>query len=215
VSAVPSPIHRSTRKARGHGHLRRAEILAAAEAIFVAEGYERATIRRIAEEVGVSSTALYMHFPDKAAILQEICEGVIAQLLERNREVAARPLAPRRRVRMMLESYMRWGFQHPNAYRLVFSGGPALSSVWLDSSADLGARCFEIFQDSVAEIAATDGLRAGDVDSVAQALWAACHGVVTLRIARPIFDWAPVDELIALTVDGLIRGLFVEAPTRQ
>ncbi|PZQ45154.1 MAG: TetR/AcrR family transcriptional regulator, partial [Phenylobacterium zucineum] len=52
---------RSARKPKGEGHARRAEILAAAERIFVEVGYEGATIRKIAEEVGLSSTALYMH----------------------------------------------------------------------------------------------------------------------------------------------------------
>ena len=56
---------KSARKPKGDGHLRRAEILRAAERIFVAEGYEGATIRKIADEVGVSSTCLYMHFRDK------------------------------------------------------------------------------------------------------------------------------------------------------
>ncbi|RZJ79161.1 MAG: TetR/AcrR family transcriptional regulator, partial [Brevundimonas sp.] len=55
---------RSARKPKGEGHSRRAEILAAAERIFVECGYEGATIRKIAEEVGLSSTALYMHFSE-------------------------------------------------------------------------------------------------------------------------------------------------------
>ena len=77
MSLVTSPPRRSARKAKGDGHLRRAEILEAAERIFVAEGYDGATIRKIADEVGVSSTALYMHFQDKGAILLEICEATL------------------------------------------------------------------------------------------------------------------------------------------
>ncbi|MBP6545350.1 MAG: helix-turn-helix transcriptional regulator, partial [Phenylobacterium sp.] len=92
---------RSARKPKGDGHLRRAEILEAAERIFVAEGYEGATIRKIADEVGVSSTALYMHFPDKGGILLEICERTIIQLLERNAAIAARPLDAVTRVKEM------------------------------------------------------------------------------------------------------------------
>src|SRR5688500_7353296 len=74
LTAVGTTTRKSARKAKGDGHLRRAEILEAAERIFVAEGYEGATIRKIADEVGVSSTALYMHFQDKGCILLEICE---------------------------------------------------------------------------------------------------------------------------------------------
>jgi len=88
VTTVTTP-RRSARKPKGAGHLRRAEILDAAERIFVAAGYEGATIRRIADEVGVSSTALYMHFPDKACILGEICDGAVSQLLENNRAIVA------------------------------------------------------------------------------------------------------------------------------
>src|SRR3954454_21367047 len=107
---VAAPIaRRSARKAKGDGHLRRAEILEAAERIFVAEGYEGATIRKIADEVGVSSTALYMHFPDKGCILAEICERTFENLLARNSEIAQKPLDAVVRTRMMLDAYMRWG----------------------------------------------------------------------------------------------------------
>ena len=75
---------KSARKAKGDGHLRRAEILRAAEAIFVRDGYQGATIRKIADEVGVSSTALYMHFRDKDEILIEIAENAVGALLASN-----------------------------------------------------------------------------------------------------------------------------------
>ena len=64
---LASPLTlRSRRKPKGEGHARRAEILAAAERIFVEHGYEGATIRKIADEVGLSSTAqrVYRRFDD-------------------------------------------------------------------------------------------------------------------------------------------------------
>lgn len=203
---------RSARKPKGDGHLRRAEILQAAERIFVAEGYDGATIRKIADEVGVSSTALYMHFPDKSCILLEICQGTIRQLLERNSEIADKPMDPASRVKLMLESYMRWGLDHPNAYELVFSNVRHISAVMVDeaTTADLGSQCYEIFSGVVREIAAEGRLRTGTADSAAQALWASCHGVVALMINRPNFGWAPTDELIEVTLDGLMYGLVAD-----
>ena len=87
MSAVP-PSSRSGRKAKGEGHSRRGEILSAAERIFVERGYEGATIRKIADEVGLSSTALYMHFADKGEILQEICRDAFARLIEATERLA-------------------------------------------------------------------------------------------------------------------------------
>ncbi len=95
MEAVLNKPAKSARKAKGDGHLRRAEILEAAERIFVVDGYEGATIRKIADEVGVSSTALYMHFRDKDEILHEICLGLMQSLLQQNSQIAGH--ADRRR----------------------------------------------------------------------------------------------------------------------
>lgn len=200
-------VRRSARKAKGDGHLRRAEILEAAERIFVAEGYEGATIRKIADEVGVSSTALYMHFRDKGCILFEICEATISILLDRNAEIAAKPYDAVTRVKMMLEAYMRWALEHPNPYQLVFSSPPSLSAMWSERTADLGARCYEVFSGVVREIAAEGRLRLGSADSAAQATWMACHGLVDLMIKRPNFEWARAEELMKVMLDSLMHGL--------
>jgi AcrR family transcriptional regulator len=211
LSVAATTHRRSARKAKGHGHLRRAEILEAAERIFVAEGYEGATIRKIADEVGVSSTALYMHFQDKGCILLEICERTLRLLYERNREIAGKPLDAVVRVKMMLDAYMRWGMEHPNAYQLVYSGRPLAAVETLpEDTRDLSTQCYEIFRNVVTEIAAAGRLRTGAAESAAQTLWMCCHGVVTLLASRPNFDWAHRDELIQVTLDGLLNGLVVD-----
>ena len=208
--AITTP-RKSARKAKGDGHLRRAEILEAAERIFVANGYEGATIRKIADEVGVSSTALYMHFQDKGCILLEICERTLRLLYERNSEIAAKPLDPVVRVQMMLEAYMRWGMEHPNAYELVYSGRPQVpADPWPEDTNNLSTQCYEVFRNVVREIAAAGRLRVGTAESAAQSLWMSCHGVVALLASRPAFAWADRDELVTVTLDGLLNGLVVD-----
>lgn len=206
MSTVATATRKTARKAKGDGHLRRAEILEAAERIFVAEGYEGATIRKIADEVGVSSTALYMHFNDKACILHEIVEGVLQQLLVRNAECAALKLDPVVRLRMILDGYMRWGLEHPNAYQLVYCDRGPVSQAPAPPS-DLSHQCYEHFAGVVREIAAEGRLRTGSGDSAAQALWMSCHGVVALMISRPKFGWADPDELMRVALDGMLHGL--------
>ncbi|RAK50968.1 TetR/AcrR family transcriptional regulator [Phenylobacterium deserti] len=204
-------MRRSARKAKGDGHLRRAEILHAAERIFIAEGYEGATIRRIADEVGVSSTALYMHFPDKHAILLEICNQALREMLEQNRELAAKPVEAVARLRLMLEAYMRWGFAHPNAYQLVYSAPRPLSAgAWPEDTVDLSTQCYESFAGVVREIAAAGRLRTGTADSAAQTFWMSCHGVVALLITRQGFPWADREALMCVTLDALMHGLLAD-----
>lgn len=210
MTAVGTAARKTARKAKGDGHLRRAEILEAAERIFVAEGYEGATIRKIADEVGVSSTALYMHFPDKSCILHEIVDGTLGQLLARNVEIAAKPLDAVVRLRMQLDAYMRWGLAHPNAYELVYSARSPVSTPTPERTTDLSRQCYEAFSGVVREVAASGRLRTGDADSAAQALWMACHGVVALLVGRPNFGWQDPEELMRIALDGLLHGLVID-----
>ncbi len=211
MGIIAVATRKTARKAKGDGHLRRAEILKAAERIFVAEGYEGATIRRIAEEVGVSSTALYMHFADKACILQEICSVTFRELLARNQEIAARPVDSVVRTRMMLEAYMRWGLSNPNAYQLVYCApGPVSTGPMLQGTAELSRQCYDIFADVVRQIAAEGRLRTGTSETAAQVLWMSCHGVVALRIGRLQVEWSAQEELMRVALDGLLNGLVVD-----
>jgi AcrR family transcriptional regulator len=198
---------KSARKAKGDGYLRRAEILHAAERIFVRDGYQGATIRKIADEVGVSSTALYMHFRDKDDILLEICGGAVGALLAQNTEIAGRTLDSVARVRLMLDAYIRFGLENPNTYWLCFCSSVDEISEH-DVADDLRERCYGRFRDSIAAIANEGRLRS-DVDVAAQVLWAACHGLIALRIGRPKVEWASDEALTSAMLDSLFLGQIV------
>jgi AcrR family transcriptional regulator len=199
---------RSARKPKGGGHERRGEILAAATKIFNSEGYDGATIRRIAEEVGLSSTALYMHFRDKDEILVEICEGAMENLLTFSSEIAARPLPAEERARAMVAAYVNFALAQPSTYRLVFcSHGRHLTPQSQIMVEKLGDRGFANLIAVVSEIAAQGRLRSASPETAAQVLWAAAHGLASLLITQPNRQWAPTDDLTRTLLDGIFEGL--------
>ncbi len=203
----PKPVVRSLRKPKGEGHARRAEILTAAERIFVEVGYEGATIRKIADEVGLSSTALYMHFSEKSEILHEICRSAFARLQTANSEVMEAAGSPEVRLRRLLEAYVDFGFANPNAYRLIYLTRPVEARDGAESAAQLlGGDLFGSFQAIVDEVGVAGRLR-GDTRATAQALWAGAHGIVSLRITKPYFEWVDRDVLTRTMIDALFAGL--------
>lgn len=207
MSVVLQKPARSARKPKGEGHVRRGEILEAAERIFVECGYEGATIRKIAEEVGVSSTALYMHFRDKGQILLEICEQAFEKLLAANAEIVALPIDPVAKMRRMAEAYMAFGLANPNAYRLIFLTRPQEASEGAQDVAQrLGRQSYDRFAAVVAEAAAAGQIK-GEVDVVAQTLWAGGHGLIALLITKPYFEWASQEVLTRAMMDALFEGV--------
>ena len=206
MSAVLSPPTRSVRKPKGEGHARRAEILTAAERIFVEHGYEGATIRKIADAVGLSSTALYMHFPDKGAILHEICRNAFEQLRSGQDEIIAAGDPIETRLRRLLEAYVAFGFANPNAYRLIYLTRPDEAQQAQAAAQEVGLSLFRGFEVVVEEAQAAGRLRAG-AHETARTLWAGAHGVVSLMITKPYFDWPEREVFRRTMLDALFTGL--------
>ncbi|KQS56173.1 MAG: TetR/AcrR family transcriptional regulator [Brevundimonas sp.] len=204
VTTLPA---RSARKPKGEGHSRRAEILAAAERIFVECGYEGATIRKIAEEVGLSSTALYMHFSEKSEILLEICRNAFEQLARNHHAIYSQDAPPEVRIRRMLEAYITFGFEHPNAYRLIYMTRPAEAREAAEDAAMVqGAELFVSFQSLLEQVAAEGRLKR-DTTAAAQCLWAGAHGIVSLVITKPYFDWTDRPLFVDTMLDSLFEGM--------
>ena len=202
-----APKPRSGRKPKGEGHARRGEILAAAEQIFVAHGYEGATIRKIAEAVGLSSTALYMHFKDKAEILNEICLQAFSTLLEQQVKLTKAEPDPEKRLRGLMRGYIRFGFENANAYRLAFMTPNVIGDSDEEPlSRKVAAELFERFEDGVR--AAVDGKVPADrIRALTQVLWASVHGLVSIVITKPHFGWEDRPALVDAQVDILVHGI--------
>lgn len=206
MKPVPCPF---SRKRRGQGPERRGEILEAATRLFLAEGFPHATMRRIAAEVGVSATALYVYFPDKDAILQAIAEATFAELLEAL-EASQVPGTPAlSRVRAGLDAYVAFGRARPDEYRLTFLTAMIQPSAPGRPCGTIEAadRSFLLLAETIGEAMAEGSLRHGDPVAAAEALWACIHGLTALLIDHPAKLQTAPDELIRLLLDAALEGM--------
>lgn len=119
---VFSAVTATGRKRRGEGHTRREEILHAAKELFLEQGYDLTTIRRIADRVGISAPALYLYFKDKEALMLALCDQTFGHLIEAISEIEKTVAEPLERVRRFGEAYASFGLTHPDEYRLIFMG---------------------------------------------------------------------------------------------
>src|SRR4029453_12547470 len=107
-------------EARGgeRGEVRR-KILDAAHDLFAREGYDRVTMRRIAEAIEYSPTTIYNHFEDKDDLVQSLCDEDFARLLGAL-QAQAPPANPVEQIRQLGLASARFGVDYPNHYRFMF-----------------------------------------------------------------------------------------------
>lgn len=206
-----------TRKRRGEGHTRRDEILIAAKELFLREGYEATTIRRIADVVGVSAPALYLYFKDKDAIMLALCDQTFSSLIEVMEDMEQQPLPPLDRLRAGGGAYIRFALEHPREYWLTFMSGSTPESVrksghrpeTIDPEApgSKGAVAFAKLMGIFRDIENSGFQLYYPVETAAELVWMGLHGLVAALIKNPDFPWTKRDLLIEGMLDMAVRGV--------
>jgi len=100
----------------------RARIVALALELADRDGLGAASFRRLGEELGVTPMALYHHVRDKADLLAEMIELVLAEV-----ELPPRPARWADDLRAVVRSFLAAARRHPCTADLLTQGAPALS----------------------------------------------------------------------------------------
>jgi len=191
----------------------RNKILDAARQLFEAEGYDKVTMRRIAEAIEYSPTTIYLHFEDKDDLVRALCHEDFGRLLE---ALETRPPAsdPVEAIRQLGRAYVAFALQNPNHYRFMFMS--PLTKHEKHTDADPGHRSFGHLLEAVRRASVAGRLRPVDPVHAAQMLWMNVHGVASMLITFPAELWpeAPAaDDLVEQVIENGIRGLLAD-PTR-
>jgi AcrR family transcriptional regulator len=206
--------HAPTRKARGQGHERRAEILAAAKALFVADGYEAFTTRKLAAAVGLSQTGLYVYFKNKEDIFDALCLQSFAELSAEYARLEAAPAPGLWSLEALIRAYVDFALTHPDEYRLTFMEGPGLVKMTPAPAAGAPAATpgiarmtFQLLRGCLARLEAEGLLRPVDLTLATHTVWFAAHGLASTFIARPGYVRADRGELLDALVETVLKGL--------
>ncbi len=182
---------------------RRQEIVDAARAIAVEEGWSAVSVRRVAARVGCSAAALYQYLPDKDAILAAIAADGGDRLAAAMEQAAADAGGPVKRLRAACRAYFDFALDKPALFRIVhgLGGVPRPSG---DTASASGA---------VAEF--LQGLAQGAIDKrhldrsaadLAATVQALLLGFAASALDGGLGDRERASALLATSVDDLLRG---------
>jgi AcrR family transcriptional regulator len=196
---------RRPRSRRGDGGQLRAEIIDAARHLLAETGgFEGLTLRGVARRVGIAATSIYLHFPDTEHLAVAATEQTFAELTAAAAAAAAGISDPGEALLARCRAYCHFGLDHPGHYRVMFNQA-LLPSLAANPEETPGRRAFQVLVRAV-EACQTAGIAAaaGDPFRLASLVWAAEHGLVSLRLSRPQFPWADIDGLVDAAVTGIM-----------
>lgn len=204
---------RGHRAAAGEGDRLREELLDAAEAELLAKGSAAGlSLRAVARAVGVSPTAVYLHFDDKDALVLAVCSRRFDAFAAMLREARVGHDSPAAQLRACGRAYVRFGLEHPEQYEVLF-GGSGMSAEQiaerLGPEEMVGLQALHELAEVVRAGVDAAEFRPVDPFPTAVSLWAVTHGLVGVLTHGHGDDAeeVPADVLVDHTLDLLLTGL--------
>jgi AcrR family transcriptional regulator len=178
-------------------------ILQMARELIEAEGYERLTLKILADALGISAPSLYRYFKSKTELLQAVNTATIEQLVDALRSAVAQmdddndDSDPSGQFLAMARAYREFAFAHPVAYSLAYSS--TLPELRIDA---------QHAEALVLPIQAIMAKISGDEDSLTalRGALAMLHGFVTLELAGQFRRGGDLSEAFARSVEAYLDG---------
>lgn len=184
-------------------------ILNAAKKLFVEEGYQSASIRKIASEIGYSPTTIYLYYKDKSDIVHALHKEGFALLrtLFSSIELVEHPFE---RLKATGRTYLKFAKEYPDFYEVMFimkEPMDYLESEHEDVCWEEGKQVFSLLIQTVLDCQATGYFPNTDPNHVALQAWSMVHGLCSLYITTHL-QKVGEDKLSESNADVLVEGTF-------
>lgn len=179
-------------------------ILDASMKLFVEQGFENVSIRKIADLIEYSPTTVYLYFKDKDDILFNLHELGFQKMAEYNEGLwdIKNPLM---RLHKMGENYIKFGISHPEFYDIMFIMRAPMQAIestmeceWKSGDTALGR-----LKDTIREGMDKGLIVKGDVDAVSMVIWSMVHGLVSLSIRDRFNKLVPPEAVVPMMTQAL------------
>ncbi|MFM9017847.1 MAG: TetR/AcrR family transcriptional regulator [Actinomycetota bacterium] len=211
----------SPRSTYHHGNL--SETLVSAGLAIAAEGGPEAlSLREAARRAGVSPTAVYRHFDNRAALVTAVKHVVLARLAAAMGKALARPLprgmdateCSREHLIRIGSAYVDFALANPGEYRVIFSEATFPYEPQRSADGECGpADPYGILSTVLDEMVVAGALAAEKRPGAEVPMWALVHGLSSLILQGPYADFsrreraAMVDQSLRLVISGMPRDV--------
>jgi AcrR family transcriptional regulator len=173
----------SDRKEREKGEMK-AKILGAARELFLSVGFEKTSIRNIADAIEYSPSTIYLYFKDKNELLWELHQEAFFALINSFEPVFSIE-DPFEKLIAMGHQYLKYAFENPELYDLMFlmiapiEALECRNDVWED-----GHTALNMLKIILTECQKQGYFKDRDIENLSMMVWANVHGIATINLKK-------------------------------
>ena len=184
----------------------RGDLLKAAQNRIQKGGIGALSLRKLAQDTGVTTMATYHHFANKEALLVQIAVDGFAELSQAMQEASDSASTQKEAVRRIMRAYFHFALEKPDIYHLMF--GQAIQGKQLiPEFKEAANHSFYIMAEAIKSHLDTSG-QVVDADAVGISFWGTLHGLVCLVTDGTILYKSQSDEKLERLIDRAVKGMF-------
>lgn len=158
-------------------------ILDAAGELFVANGYESTTLRKIASKVEINPATIYKYYKSKEEIFFALQKRAFSKFYEEFADIRKSDLKGIVKLRKMGRKYVNFALKNQNIYELMFiMKKPMKAAEEHDPNWEIGGKNYDLLKETLQECIEEDSVKFNDVEAGAFMIWSMIHGLVSLVI---------------------------------
>ncbi len=158
-------------------------ILKAAMKLFINEGYDGVSIRKIAEEIEYSPGSIYTYFKDKNSIFYALHVEGFEKLYQKQLAVQSM-MDPRERLVAHGKAYIEFAIENQQYYEIMLIIRAPEEIICQKEDWAHGHRSYDLLKRNVAECQAKGMFKNQNTEAVAFVFWSIVHGIASLVIRR-------------------------------
>ena len=185
----------------------RERIIDVAIEMFVKEGYEKTSIRNIAEKIEYSPATIYLYYKDKDELLYDV-QAQAFEKLDKYFRVHVVAQDPLQRLEQIMKAYVRFGKKNPELYDLMFIIRAPMNVV---EDKEDWRNCHDAFGTLVrglTECVEKKLVRFNDPMVAAVSVWSMGHGLVSLDLRDRLKVTEMNEAEIAATIEKSVKEYF-------
>ena len=168
------------RKEREKQEMRR-KIIDAAFEMFVEVGYERTSIRAIADKIEYSPATIYLYYKDKDELLYEVQRAAFDLLAKKFAPLEA-IRDPFQRLEALGNSYLDFAIANPQYYDLMFILSAPMNVIKENMLWENGCDAYEFLLTTIADCIEEKCIRYSDANLGALQAWSMVHGLASIYL---------------------------------
>lgn len=200
------------RKERERAEMRKL-VLQAARQLFLQNGYEKVSIRNIADAIEYSPATIYLYFKDKNELLFALHQEAFGKLIEEFKPVFTVE-DPFERLIKMGHQYIHFAFENPELFDLMFIMTAPLEALECHNDMwDEGRRAFDLLIRAVQACIDAGVFKNKDAELMALMIWSMVHGLSALFLRKRMTIFSEerrgklMQEAFELFSDTIRKGL--------